>query len=98
MTETPLGMVPAAEWAQTEVHKASAYFCARCSQEFAQPQDYYEHECSGELPPLGPGSRVRLVKAVGSIKKIEGDTAHVEWDTGAKCPLPLYWLNREESR
>jgi hypothetical protein len=42
MTDTE-GMTPAEEWAQTEVHKASAYSCGKCGAKFDFPHDFYKH-------------------------------------------------------
>lgn len=36
-------MVSRAEWAQTDVHKASTYACGKCGERFAMPHDVYEH-------------------------------------------------------
>jgi hypothetical protein len=37
------GMVPREQWAQTDVHKASAYACGKCGDRFATPHDVYAH-------------------------------------------------------
>lgn len=41
--KTRPGMVPAEEWAQTDVHRASSYSCAKCGQEFDSPEAVYDH-------------------------------------------------------
>lgn len=42
-TDRERGMTPREEWAKSEVHKASRYFCGKCGREFAMPHDFYEH-------------------------------------------------------
>jgi len=36
-------MVPAGEWADTEIHKASKYNCGKCGERFASPEEVYAH-------------------------------------------------------
>jgi hypothetical protein len=36
-------MMPAEKWEQTDVHKASSYFCGRCGKRFASPHLLYDH-------------------------------------------------------
>lgn len=31
------------EWAETEVHRASAYSCGKCGEAFANPDEVYDH-------------------------------------------------------
>lgn len=34
-------VVPRDEWANTDVHQASTYFCAHCGEQYAHPEDVY---------------------------------------------------------
>jgi hypothetical protein len=37
------GMVPADEWAETPVGKASTYHCGKCGMQLESPQAVYDH-------------------------------------------------------
>jgi hypothetical protein len=37
------GTIPADQWEQTSVHKASAYYCGKCGERFASPDAVYDH-------------------------------------------------------
>ena len=43
---------------------------------------------------LGTGAWVRMVRgrATGRVRSIGGGVADVDWDTGARCPVPIRWL------
>lgn len=62
------GMVPAEEWAETQIHRHSRYACAKCGEEFASPLALYSHqdivvhrdpspEAETELPTTPPRRR-----------------------------------------
>ena len=36
-------MTPEAEWAETDVHRASTYFCGKCGNKFETPHALYAH-------------------------------------------------------
>lgn len=42
-TTKPKMAVPADEWANSEVHKASTYSCGKCGQRFESPERLYDH-------------------------------------------------------
>ncbi len=56
MAEQP-GMMPRDQWEQTEVHKASQYWCAKCGESFKSPRDFYEHLDAMEGKPHGKKRR-----------------------------------------
>lgn len=42
-TTEPEPVEPRENWAKSDVHKASQYYCAHCGRQFAMPHDLYEH-------------------------------------------------------
>ncbi len=44
------GMVPAQDWAGTQVHQHSRYSCGKCGEKFDSPEAVYDH-MDAEHPP-----------------------------------------------